>query len=93
MGRAKEFRYQSSSPLTPDASTATYWVNNSGILHFTNPNGTSYQANQLWASNVAMLGQTPVVPTQTGILTGAVAYLPVVGPSGQSWCIPVYNRV
>jgi hypothetical protein len=93
MAQNKQLRYQSSTPSTPDASIATYYVNTSGILHFVNPNGTVYQANQLWANNVSMLGQAPInIPSQTGILTGAVAFLPIVGPSGEAYCFPVYRR-
>ncbi len=93
MAQTKDLRFQTSTPSTPGASVNRFYTNNSGILHFVNPNGTAYQANQLWANNVSMLGQSPVnVGLATGILTGAVAYFPVVGPSGEAYCFPVYRR-
>jgi hypothetical protein len=93
MGQTKDFRTQSSAPTTPTATDkVAYYVNNSGILHFVNYNGAAYQANQLWANSISMLGQTLMGnPTSNGFLSGVSGFLPVVGPSGQRWAIPVWT--
>ena len=94
MAQNKDFRTQTATPSTPSAGVVTYYVNNSGILNLVNANGTTYQANQLWSSSVATLNQRVIGGmVTTGTLTGSVGWLPVVGPSGESWAIPAFVRI
>lgn len=70
MGKAKDFRFQSSAPSTPAASVASYYVNTSGILNFIDPNGTAYVASTFYPATTA----ESVVSTGISILGGTASY-------------------
>lgn len=94
MAKSKEFRYQEAVPITGTTQTglATYYVDNSGLLRFVRPGGEVYTAGHVWRN---FLSGTVQGATATGVTGGAslgttTFMLPVVGPSGQKWCIPAY---
>ena len=93
MGRAKEFRSQPTSPLTPsDTGVFTYWANNNGILHFTNSAGTVTTANTIF-TNASVSGQNAGAAgaiTGAGAL-GAVAYWISGNVNGVKVVIPAYT--
>lgn len=89
MAQNIDLRVQASTPTTPDsADKFTYYITTSGVLNVVTPDGATYQANQLFTSSVAMLGQS-VSNGASGTVAG---YLPVIGPSGEAWAIPAYVR-
>lgn len=63
MAQNQELRVQSSTPSTPSSSVVKLYVNNSGILHMLNSNGTAYQVGTQSVNSISMLGQT----TTTGL--------------------------
>ena len=87
MSQTKDFRGQSAAPTTPaDTDKFVYYTNTSGILHFKNSVGNSFVASTFYPQTLT--GAT----TGTNSLGLVQAWIPVVGPSGQQWAIPVWNR-
>ena len=100
MAQTRDFRVRTTVPATPTAGVVAQYTDASGILLQVNENGTIYPVGQQWSGSINLMGgaaavlaygtgASPALAATTGTLTGAVAWLPIVGPSGQKFAFPV----
>lgn len=95
-----DFRIQTTQPDVPTTSSVVgVYADASGSLVSLNAAGIKYNVGQLFTGSVrnnsvgALASTVAMTNPITGILTGAVYMLPVVGPSGQLLAIPAWARV
>ena len=93
MAKSKDLRVQTTVVGTPAVGVVSVYADTSGVLSLVNENGTIYPVGQQWSGNVVGAQFSPVVSMGvSGALTGAVYFLPIIGPSGQNLMIPAWKR-